>query len=340
MKKLFLLFVTLFVAALSGCASSNYNYDVNGHEHIIHNTGWSAIKDPAKGVLKLSTTRDWYKGGDGVVDLLHGVRYGTPQLNAGYSMRTCVYSPVSTYTVSTGTLSISGDSKGKRASIDVNAIENRMGPCMYLQAFYNDLASGVGGYCTASGEPTAKFIQKATEFSQDQYMHALSAIFPVYANGYNQSWSDQSPSGFAHTACRDALLSAKAGGFWNVGCQSYGEMKSQAFVPLIKTPEGFVTANPSDGARIAQEEKGDQNGWGCHYSQYKIFSYSTATGSFNHKRADTLDFLSLNPFYKSLLSQPNPPMTISEGSQMFAAKQYLTALWSKLRAEHPYTGAR
>lgn len=339
MKKLFLLFATLFVAALSGCASiRNYDYDTQNRQHFIHNTGWDAIKDPAEGVLKLSTTRDWYKGGGGVIDILHGVSYGPPQLAAGYSMRTCIYSPASTYNTTTGTLNIAGSNTNERQSgIDVNAVENRMGPCMYLQAYYNELASGVGGYCTANGAPTPKFIQKATEFAQDQYMRALSALVPVYPNKYDWRWSDQTPDDFARSACHDAAISAKVGGFWNVGCPSYrGGVSSHGLVPLVKTPEGFVAANPSN----EQQENGGANNWGCQYSKYAIFAYSTANGSSDKKIATQLDFLSLNPFYKSLLSQPNPPINIPEGSQMSAARQYLTALWAKLSAEHPYTGAR
>lgn len=338
MKKLIFLITILSTLLMGGCAAPS---DPNGHGlwgFTVHNRGWSDIKDPAEGVMDLSTTRDFYfVSGLGSLDgewLGPIIGTGPSQVNAGYNLRTCLYSsgavvssdPRHNINMAEGFLTPMGlqNAKGKM----LTAWENRMEPCMHLQGFYNNLASGVGGYCTADGQPTQKFIDKAQAFLQEH--GSLSAFSPVVLGDYNLiiaktkkftvPWQDSTPQGFAKIACADAVMSARAGGFWNMGCQAYTQGTGTA-----------ASANSTPGE------------FPCDYSNWNLFAGTDTSSTFGalgskdgRSYGEYHDWVSMGPVYRFFLSL-QAPVSIP-GAQASAARNYLTQVWDQVKAQHPYTG--
>jgi len=299
-KALFAVAAAFMVLMLGGCAGSQMYAAMTGRHSVghadfnVHNKGWSEIKDPAQGVMKLATTRDLYLRSnsatvDGIIDNVGaqkitggvvGLGRNGSYIYAGYTMRTCVYSAFIKPGAENKGAQFVGDGVLTPAQTGV-LTENRMEPCMHLQGFYNDLASGVGGYCTTDGQPTQKFINAASDFLKEH--GSLSVFEPVVEDyglvpgvptkKYSIPWPDSTPEGFAKVACADAVTSARAGGFWHVGCQAYkgtfGLISPD--VPMQRNKFGAIVAVGKEANREVWNESNGNPDYGCYFTNKWLY---------------------------------------------------------------------
>lgn len=320
--KMILLFVAAAILSLGGCAAITPKEWADYGDLTIHNRGWSKITDPAEGVLKLSTTRDFW-GYPGAGSLA--------QVAAGYNMRTCVYSPeVALFSDGRTTFSVPAP-RGMGSRV-MDAMLNRLEPCMHLQGFYNDLASGVGGYCTADGQPTQKFIDTAENFLKSHpNLHGNLSVFNLAQFGKGKTQfsiplQDSSPTGFAKTACAEAVMSARAGGFWNKGCPVY---QSEP-LPI------------SDAAAMAVLQKNKRD-YSCRYAEATALAGVRLNGAWMtygpivSTNYESSTYTSLNPLTLWLLGKGNG-FSLNPQAQYQPAMQYLQKIWSQVEQAHPYIG--
>jgi hypothetical protein len=363
-KALFAVSAASVVLMLGGCAGSQMyaamtgRPPVGGADFNVHNKGWSEIKDPAQGVMKLATTRDLYLRSnsatvDGTIDSVGAAKVsgGVLGLNgkgsyiyAGYTMRTCAYSAFIKPGAENKGAQFVGDGVLTPAQTGV-LTENRMEPCMHLQGFYNDLASGVGGYCTTDGQPTQKFINAASEFLKEH--GSLSVFEPVVEDysalgvptkKYSIPWPDSTPEGFAKVACADAVTSARAGGFWHVGCQAYkgafGLISSD--IPMRRDRNGALVAAGKEANREVWNASNGNPDYSCYFTNKWLYEgYDNMTyGPIALRQLQT--WVSLNPLYDLLLGEESSISANDPQAQV--ARQYLTRVWQEVKAAHPYTG--
>jgi hypothetical protein len=343
------------VLMLDGCAGSAMYAAATGRHPVghpdlkVHNKGWSDIKDPAQGVMKLATTRDLYLQSffatyDGIAYL--GGRSPSPSyIYAGYTMRTCAYSAFVEHTPENNGLRFVNAGNLTPAQTGI-VTENRMEPCMHLQGFYNDLASGIGGYCTTDGQPTQKFISAASEFLKQR--GSLSVFEPVNEDikglwgiptkPYSVPWPDSTPEEFAKIACADAVTSARVGGFWHVGCQVYqgtfGFISPD--VPMQRDKFGALVPVGKEANRKVWNESNGNPDYGCYFSNKWLYEgYDNLTYGPISLRQPQM-WISLNPLYELFLGEKS---SISANDpQAKVARQYLTQVWQGVKAAHPYTG--